>query len=148
MPDNGGKLNAKAIGEIAEKMEQAIMRGHNFVPFLILLVIAVAKDACDALVICQTPGVNQILDVVVTGILLVVLHDIGGHIRIKVRVMIFIVSAFEFIPLVGALPGYTISVFYAWHKVRKMAESGEEGLEQIKRGKLDGELHEQFAYDD
>ncbi|KXB08618.1 hypothetical protein AKJ56_00710 [candidate division MSBL1 archaeon SCGC-AAA382N08] len=131
-----------------ERMEKAVDKGNDTATFVILIIMALANDFSDWLIIGSIPVLGDIVDVFTGLVLTMFLWNVGGFIKWKVRGIIWICSGLELIPMVDILPTFTISVLWAWYKVRKHAKEGESGLEILsKKGSVDEETAEKFKND-
>jgi len=126
------KIVSKISAPVLRKMMKAVEDKDTWVwPFAIGL--ALLNDFIDILVIGSIPFLGDIIDITTGFILFMFLFNIGGHIRIKVRVAIILANFFEFIPFVDFIPVWTICILYAWHIVRKRGKKAEEGLRTKNR---------------
>ncbi len=138
------KAALKIAPELVQKMEEAIAKGNDTVMFILLFMLAATNDFLDYLVIGSIPFIGDFVDITTTIILTIVLWNIGGFIKWKVRIMIWAATAIEIIPGGDIVPFYTLSMFYGWHKIKELAESGEKGLEEAAKGRLSPEVAEKF----
>lgn len=125
------KKTAKISGAVLNKMMKAVEDRDLWVwPFALML--ALLNDFLDLLIIGSIPIIGDIIDLFTGFILFMFLLNLGGHIRIKVRAVIFAASFFELIPLVDFIPVWTISILYAWHITRQEGEKAEQTLKKIR----------------
>ncbi len=138
------KAKAKVSSIIVGKMVKAANDGKTWIwPLVILL--ALLNDFVDFLIIGSIPIIGDIFDIFTLMTLSVFLYDIGGHIRMKVRILILLAGFFELIPFVDILPVWTISILWSWYVVRKRGKLAEKELQEIKRGKINNEAIGQFS---
>lgn len=142
-----GRLIKKVTGEISQelvdRMTKAVKDKESWVwPFV--LGIALLNDFLDLLVIGSIPVVGDLIDIFTGLTLFLFLFDIGGMIRLKVRIAIFIANFFELIPLVDFIPVWTICILLAWHIVHKKGNVAESGLRKLKKGKIDKKAVSEF----
>jgi len=138
------KLVAKASAPILRKMMKAVEDKNLWVwPFAIGL--ALLNDFLDILIIGSIPIVGDVVDVLTGFILFMFLLNLGGHIRLKVRLAIFLATFFELIPLVDFIPVWTISILYAWYIANKEGEEAEQKLRKIKEKIKNEELFPEYT---
>ena len=129
--EKNNTITAKVAAPIVAKMMKAIDDKNLWVwPFAIGL--AILNDFLDILVIGSIPIIGDAVDILTGFILFMFLFNIGGHVRIKVRVAIFLANFLELIPLVDFIPVWTISIFYAWYIVNKRGRKAEQDLKKLK----------------
>ena len=125
------KITAKISAPILRKMMKAIEDKNLWVwPFAIGL--ALLNDFLDVLVVGSIPIIGDAVDVLTGFILFMFLLNIGGNIRIKVRVAIILANFFELIPFVDFIPVWTISILYAWHITNKRGVEAEQKLRKLQ----------------
>jgi len=149
MTDIKTKAMEKITGVVApgviHKMEKAITKGDGTVVFILLILISLTNDFLDYLVIGSIPILGDVVDLITSVILTAVLWDIGGFIKWKVRIAIWIGTALELFPGGDIVPTYTLSTIYAWHKIKQLAEAGELGISQAsEEGGLSPDIAEKF----
>lgn len=118
----GGYDQIKAATKLALKHRKAIKEG-NFTPFIPALAFALAKD-----------GILDMLDILIVtkllGIFIAVYLFIflWGRGTWKVRLVVFVLSCLDFIPIIDMLPMSTVCVLYAYHHVKKKAKEAKKEL--------------------
>jgi hypothetical protein len=106
------------------RARKAVANGQ-FTPFIPALAMALTKDS----LLDFIPIVGNLLGLFITVFLFVFLWGKG---KIKVRIVIFILSFFDVIPAVNLIPFSTICVAYAFLQARKEAEQAKKELVGIE----------------
>jgi hypothetical protein len=138
------KATAKISKTVVQRMMKAIEDKQTWAwPFAIG--IALFNDFLDLLVIGSIPIIGSLIDILTGLILFMFLFNIGGHIRLKVRIIIFLANFLELIPFVGFIPIWGISILWAWYRVHQKGEIAEEGLRKLKEGTVDKRAVSEFS---
>ena len=118
-------------GKGAEEWLELIENGHKTVAFILALLLAVISDFADYFIIPALPLIGDSLDLVTGGILTVFFWNIGGFIKLKVRLLVWAATLFELLPFVAndLVPTYILGVVLAWHIVDKEAKRAGEQME-------------------
>jgi len=114
----------KSAVKLALQHRKDIENGE-FWPFIPALASAILKDGLfDAILI-----VGNIFGIFISVYLFVFLFGKG---KWKVRIVLFFLSLFDFIPAVNLLPFSTICVLYTFYEAKKRASEAEEKLKLLK----------------
>jgi len=116
--------NAKSGAKLALQHRKDIENG-DFSPFIPALVMAISKDALFDMI----PVIGGIGGFFISVYLFVFLFGKG---KWKVRIVLFFLSLFDFIPAVNLLPFSTICVLYTFYEAKKRASEAEEKLKLLK----------------
>ncbi len=130
---------------ITQKMLKAVEDGRSWVwPFAFML--AIFNDLIDIGIIGSLPIIGDIVDFIVWAILFAFTMSLGGHLRIKIRIMVSLAGFFELLPIVvmDLLPIWTLVVLWAYYRTQKSSEIAERGLKKYKQGKVDREALAEF----
>jgi hypothetical protein len=142
-----GRMIEKAAGkisrELVNRMVKAVDDKKSWV-WPLVLGMALLNDFLDFLAIGSVPMLGDLIDILTGLVLFMFLFDIGGMIRLKVKIAIFIASFFELIPFVDLVPIWTICILWAWYIVRKKGNAAENGLRKLKKGKIDKKAIAEF----
>lgn len=115
--------------KMALEHRKAIKEGDLSV-FIPAFVFAIAKDGFLDLI----PGLGQIFGFPVAVYLFIFLWGHGvWKMRIKTRIIIAILSALDFIPVVGMIPMSTMGVFYVYRQVSKKAFDARMQLKSLEK---------------
>ncbi len=141
-----GKV-AKIPKIIAQRMIKAIEDKESWV-WPLGFAMAVFNDLTDIAIIGSIPFLGTSLDAACGTILIIIFWDIGGMIKWKIRIAIWLAFTLEGILGLAILPEFLpfwiICVWYAHHKVNQKAEWAEKGQNQSKKGKINKEAMAEF----
>lgn len=127
----GIEIQSEKIGVIiGGKLLKEIKDGKSSALFLSIL-LAVVVDFSDFFLIGQIPVVGTIIKLIATTALTFILWDVGGFIKWKVRFLLWAGTLLELIPIVATLPIYTLSILWAYFKIKKRAGEAEIELNNI-----------------
>lgn len=144
---SSGKIKIKLSKFLTEKMNKAVNDGESWV-WPLAFCLAVFNDLLDLSVIGSIPILGDGIDIFCAIILTGFLWNIGGVIKWKIRISIWLAGIIEvflgIIILPEFLPFWTLSIIWAYLKVKKQAELGERGLNNFRKGKLDREAIQAF----
>lgn len=126
------KLEIKAGVQIGQKLFKEMQDGKSSALFFSVL-LAVLVDFIDFLIIGQVPVVGTAIKLIATISLTVILWNVGGFIKWKVRFLLWGGTVLEIIPLVATLPIYTLSIIWAYFRIKKKAEEAEEDVNNIMK---------------
>ena len=113
---------SKEAAKFAFEHRRKIKEG-DFSVFLFAFAVAILKDSA----IDTVPIVGWVIGPFITVYLFIFLFGKG---KWKVRFVIFILSAFELIPVVDLLPFQTICVLYVYYQAKKAAEEEQRKIEE------------------
>lgn len=138
--------------KVAEGLMELIENGHKTIAFALAFLLAVLSDFADFFVIPALPLAGDALDLFTGGVLTLFFWNIGGFVKIKVRLFVWGASAFELLPLIvnDVVPTYVLGVIMAWHIVHKEAKKAGGQLLALeeKSGETgDEELEESESYE-
>jgi hypothetical protein len=142
------KIIAKIPTLIAQRMTKAVEDKDAWVwPFAFIL--AAFNDGVDILGLGSIPFLGDFLDLFCGVILTMFLWNIGGMIKWKLRIAIWLATGLETILGLAILPEFipfwVLAVWYAHHKIRKKAEVADRGLKALKKGEIDKEAIGEFS---
>lgn len=163
MPDYSGQLararnkdRTKLKGSVKKKIAQAVVQRmlkavedkESWVwPFAFAL--AAMSDLGDFIPFFSVGG---FVDILTSIILTLFLIGIGGFIKWKVRIAIWLAGFLEafsgiivVLSLLGVFPTHIICILYAHHVIKKRAAIAEKGLASLKRGKTNREAIQEFS---
>jgi len=133
------KATIKIPQAIAQRMIKAIEDKESWV-WPLGFAMAIFNDLIDVVIIGAIPFLGASLDTICGVILTIIFWDIGGMIKWKIRIAIWLAFALEAILglaiLPELLPFWTICILYARHKINQQAKIADEELKQLKRGKI------------
>jgi len=138
-----GKITGKISKSVVQKMIKAVEDKQSWVwPFAFML--AAFNDLADIGVIGSIPILGDVIDFIVWAILFGFMTGLGGHIRLKIWIIISLAGLFELIPFVDPFPTWIISITYGWYITQKKGELAEKGLKHLKKGKINKEAIVEF----
>lgn len=105
------------------------MKDGSSLALLIAVLFASFLDFCDLIVLCQIPIIGAIIKIIASVVLMIIYRGVGSFMKIKVRIVLFIVGLFESVPFIATLPLNLCVVFWANHKIKKRAEKAKLYLE-------------------
>lgn len=120
------EFEAKVAGGLMELIEN----GHKTIAFALAFLLAVISDFADFFALPALPLVGDALDLFTAGALTIFFWNIGGFVKVKVRLFTWGASLFELLPfgINDVVPTYILGVILAWHIVSKEAKKAEEQL--------------------
>ena len=127
----------QAAKRLAEKLNQEIERGNDFVAFIFAILLAAIKDALDiwltAFLVGLVPIIGELPGIFLSLFLTFFLWGKGWFLKTKIKIIWWVLGFFfDNLPVVSVLPMNTLLVLYAWHNVRKRAKAAEEKIEKIE----------------
>lgn len=139
---------AKIPGAIAQRMTDAVRDKESWVwPFAYAL--AIINDFGDILVIGSIPILGDSFDVFCVLTLTIFLWNIGGMIRWKIRIAIWVAGGIETILgifiLPEIMPFWILSILYAQYRISQQAKIADMGLADSKKGKINREAIAEFS---
>jgi hypothetical protein len=111
----------------ADKLNKMIEEGHTAGAFLIAFILAVIKDFLDIFEI-----VIPVIGLLLAAVLTYFLWGKAWKLTVKVAITI-ILWALDMTPFLKVMPWSSLTVVYAWWKVRKRARQAGETLENLKK---------------
>jgi hypothetical protein len=117
---------------IIQEMTKAVEDRESWVWFFAFF-LAAFNDLSDLAIIGSIPVLGDTIDIAVWAILFGFTMSLGGHIRIKIRIIVSLVGFFEIIPLTDPIPTWTIAILWGWLATRQKAEEAEEKLQRIRK---------------
>lgn len=122
---------------VADKLNKMIAQGHENTAFAIAVFLAILKDIVDIGLdffgIGEIPILGQLPGLFISAILMYFLWGKGWFNKTKVKLVLwglgFFVDNLPF--LINDLPMTTLTVFVAWHVIRKRARRAEQDLEKL-----------------
>ena len=149
MPEHLAQLNQERANDrkkiikvklpeiIVQRMIKAIEDKETWV-WPLAFMLAAFNDLVDIGVVGSIPLFGDSFDVFCGIILTMLLWNIGGLIKWKIRSAIWLATLLEIILGLAIFPEFIpfwiICIWYAHHKVNQKAELAEEGLRQYKKG--------------
>lgn len=143
-PEKKG-LEAKIANELMELIEN----GHKTTAFILAFLLATLSDFADFFGVPSIPLIGDILDLATGGILTLFFWNIGGFVKIKVKIFTLGASLFELLPFFfnDIVPTYILGVILSWHIVSKEARNAEEHMDAVQE--KGGEIaHEELEYNE
>ncbi len=141
------KIKVKLPEIIAQRMIKAIEDKESWV-WPLGFAMAAFNDLTDMAIIGSIPLLGASLDLICGAILTIIFWDIGGMIKRKIKIAIWLAFTLEAILglaiLPELLPFWILSVWYAHHKISQKAELAEEGLRQYKKGVIHKQAKVEF----
>jgi len=130
------RITAKISKAVTQRMTKAVEDKQTWVwPFAFLL--AAFNDLIDLGIIGSIPIIGDAIDVIVWAILFGFTMSLGGHIRLKIRIIISLAGLFELIPFVDPIPTWVFSIMWGWYITQKKGQIAEEGLRKLQGGVVD-----------
>lgn len=130
------KLAAKLSKAVVQRMIKAVEDKQTWVwPFAFML--AAFNDLADIGIIGSIPMFGDVIDLIVWAILFGFTMSLGGHIRLKIRIIISLAGLFELIPFVDPIPTWVFSIAWGWYITQKKGQIAEEGLRKRQEGVID-----------
>lgn len=122
---------------VAAKLNQMIAQGRENTAFAIAIFLAILKDGLDIgidfFIVGEIPIIGQLPGLFISATLMYFLWGKGWFNRTKVKIILwglgFLVDNLPF--LINDLPMTTLTVFMAWHIIRKRARQAEKDLEKL-----------------
>jgi len=141
------KFKAKLPEIIVQRMTQAIEDKEAWV-WPLAFAFATLNDLADIGVIGSIPFLGDSFDIFCGIILTMLLWNIGGLIKWKVRGAIWLAGILEVVLGIAILPElipfWIICIWYAHYQVGKKAESAKQGLKEYKKGKINKQIVAEF----
>lgn len=144
------KINAEAAikgfaESVANKLNRMIAEGHDTTAFLIVMLLAIAKDGLldiglDFLGIGLIPIIGQVPGYFLSAVLFYIMHG-KGMLRGKLFARVLIMFFADSLPIVEELPITVFAVLFAWRGLVKKAQKAEVDLVNLKN-KTETELKE------
>jgi len=133
----------EAAKRLAEKLNQEIERGNDFMAFTFALLLAGIKDTLDLGLTALLIGlfaflgpftfIFEIPGIFLSAFLFAFLWGKGWFLKGRIKIIRWILALFiDNIPGIDAFPMNVFMVLYAWRIVKKRARAAEEKLEKIK----------------
>jgi len=130
------KLAAKISKRVVQKMIKAVEDKQIWIwPFAFML--AIYNDLADIGIIGSIPILGDFIDFIVWAILFGFTMSLGGHIRLKIRIIISLAGFFELIPFVDPIPTWVISITWVWYITQIKGQIAEEGLRKLQENVID-----------
>lgn len=130
------KLATKIPSMVVQRMIKAVEDKQIWVwPFAFML--AAYNDLADIGIIGSIPILGDAIDFIVWAILFGFTMSLGGHIRLKIRIIISLAGLFELIPFVDPIPTWVISITWGWFIAQNKGQIAEEGLRKRQEGIID-----------
>ncbi len=130
------KLAARISNKVVQRMTKAVEDKQIWVwPFAFML--AAYNDLADIGIIGSIPIIGDVIDLIVWAILFGFTMSLGGHIRLKIWIIISLAGLFELIPFVDPIPTWIISIAWGWYITQKKGQIAEEGLRKLQGGVID-----------
>jgi hypothetical protein len=114
--------------EIAQALRAEIEQ-HSMRVYAFMLAIALIKDLVDIASLELFSGVDWIVDLFIWALLTFFLWGKGTW---KVRFVNWMAGLFEFIPLIGFFPTWSLCVFYAFVQDRRKIQEKREAVQEIE----------------
>ncbi|MBU1292231.1 hypothetical protein KKH07_01970 [Patescibacteria group bacterium] len=138
-----GRIISRISSAIVQKMTKAVEDKQSWVwPFSFML--AAFNDLADIGIIGSIPIVGDIIDLIVWAILFGFTMSLGGHIRLKIRIIIFFAGFLELIPFVDIIPTWFIAILWGWYITQKKGDLAEQGMKDSKKGRINSEAITEF----
>ena len=99
--------------------------------------LAAFNDLSDIGIIGSIPIFGDVIDFIVWAIIFGFTMSLGGHIRLKIRIIISLAGLFELIPFVDPIPTWIFSITWGWYITQKKGQIADEGLRKKQRGVID-----------
>lgn len=115
------------VKRVVAQLNKQIKAGHDVVPFMVAIGVAFIKDASDFFVVATsvTWAINLFLFYFLWGK--------GYFLKQRIQIIRWGLSfVIESIPVINVLPINTMTMFYAWHVVRKRARKAKKRLDTIQ----------------
>ena len=116
---------------VAKKLAKEVLDGNKMATSIAIF-LAAFLDFADLLLIGQIPYVGTALKICGSITLTLILMNVGGFIRLKVRALVLIATILEVIPVVATIPTYTLSMLWAHHKIKQRAAEAQKKLKQLE----------------
>lgn len=131
------RIVTRAARQLADKLNEEIKEGHDFIGFSIAFLLASLKDGVDIvldfLLIGEIPIVGQIPGLFLSAFLTFFLLGKGWFLKTRVRGIYYILALFvDNLPLLNNLPLNTLTILYAWHLTREKARQSGDNLGKLK----------------
>lgn len=133
------KFVLETAERVAIKLNKLIEQGHDTTAFGIAIILACLKDGVDIgldfIVVGEIPILGQLPGLFISAILMYFLWGKGWFNTTKVKILLWGVGlVFDNLPLlINDLPMTVLTVFMAWHVVRKRARKAEENMQELNK---------------